>query len=130
MSPLGQAKGSGPRPQGLVPLAVKEEALMAEVADSLKLPLPSPRLILLHKYACVCPCVHVCLCVHVCVRVCVCVCVCVRVCNKYTCVSVSVSELRVSVRACVPVCLSCIGVSHVTNLFNDVLFVHHIPGCV
>ena len=43
VSPLGQAKGSDPRPQGLVPLAVKEEALMAEVADSLKLPLPSPR---------------------------------------------------------------------------------------
>ena len=65
VSPLGQAKGSGPRPNGLVPLAVKEQALMAEVTESLKQPLPSPRLTFLHK------------CARVCVRACVCVCVCV-----------------------------------------------------
>lgn len=58
VSPLGQAKGSGPRPNGLVPLAVKEQALMAEVADSLKQPLPSPRLILLHEHVCAIVRVH------------------------------------------------------------------------
>lgn len=41
VSPLGQARGG--HPKGLVPLAVKEHVLMAEVADSLQQPMPSPR---------------------------------------------------------------------------------------
>ena len=87
VSPLGQAKGSGGRPNALVPLAVKEQALMAEVADSLKQPLPSPRLALLHKMrACMCVCVCVCVRAHACVRVFVCACV------------------RVFVRACMCAC--------------------------
>ena len=45
-NPLGSARAGSPRrvskgQDGVVPLAVKERALMAEVADSLQQPLPS-----------------------------------------------------------------------------------------
>ena len=86
VSPLGQAKGSGGRPNALVPLAVKEQALMAEVADSLKQPLPSPRLALLHK--------------NVCVRA------RVRVCMSWVCVSHFADLFKdVLVAKCMPECL-------------------------